>query len=277
MAGGGCVRRMGFRQDITQTPKEIAMRRSTIQFDSLESRRLMSASLSLNGAQTIVPGATIDVSNDASFGQSGMRMAVNPANPLMLAGISQRIGGMNEIDIYWSANGGSTWAKTAIDNGTAGLNDGTGAGTRFDPTITFDEGGRLFIAYGNDVGTSTKAVIARSPDGGATFDQFRVLASNTDIYNGTAAEIHGDAKFSLASGPDGHGGQATYLAYIQSAIEGSAGLDQRVMLDATNDAGATFLPSLTVNNTSIAGADSGNYGVGVAVGPAGQAYVVWHN
>src|SRR4051812_2844397 len=119
MAGGGCVRRMGFRQDITQTPKEIAMRRSTIQFDSLESRRLMSASLSLGGTQTIVPGATIDVSNDAWFGQSGMRMAVNPANPLMLAGISQRIGGMNEIDIYWSAHGGRAPGENPGDNRTA--------------------------------------------------------------------------------------------------------------------------------------------------------------
>src|SRR5438034_1475398 len=90
--------------------------------ESLESRRMLSGYLSFSGAQTITPGPTINVSNDNSFGQSGMVMDVNPTNPLQLAGIVQHVGGMNEIDVYRSNDGGTTWGKTAIDNGAAGVN-----------------------------------------------------------------------------------------------------------------------------------------------------------
>jgi hypothetical protein len=246
--------------------------------ESLEQRRLMSTTtLWLQGQQTITPGLTVDASSDNSFGQSGMAIDVNPRNPLDLAGVTQHVGGMNEIDIYRSFDGGNTWAKTAIDNGTVGFNDGTGAGTRFDPTIAFDDNGNLFVAYGNDIGSSTKAVLARSTDGGATFGQFRTIATTADIYNGTAIEVRGNAQFSLATGPDGLGGQALYLAYINSAIETGLGLDQRITLIASNDAGSNFQTSQIVNNASVSGADSYNYSPDVAVGPAGQAYVVWHN
>jgi hypothetical protein len=187
-------------------------------FESLETRRLMSTTtLILQGPQAVSPGLTVDASSDNSFGQSSMAVDVNPKNPLNLAGVATHVGGMNEIDIYRSFDGGNTWAKTAIDNGTVGFNDGTGAGTRFDPTIAFDDNGNLFVAYGNDVGTSTKAVLARSTDGGATWGQFRRSTAPTDIYNGTYSEIHGNAEFSLATGPDGLGGQAVYLAYGSTA------------------------------------------------------------
>ena len=170
--------------------------------ETLEIRRLMSAALSLNGPQSINPGQTMDVSNDNSFGQSNMVMDVNPTNPLNIVGFSQHAGGMNEIDVFRSFDGGNTWAKTAIDNGAVGTNDGTGAGTRFDPAIAFDDSGNLYIAYGNDIGASTKVVVARSTDGGATFGQFRTVATSADINNGTFSEVRGNAQFSLASGPD---------------------------------------------------------------------------
>src|SRR5262245_13950572 len=108
---------------------------SASNFESLESRQLLSATVTFNGSQTISPGPTINVSADNSFGQSGMVIEVNPTNPLQLAGIVQHVGGWNEIDVYRSNDGGTTWAKTAIDNGAAGVNDGSGAGTRFDPAI----------------------------------------------------------------------------------------------------------------------------------------------
>ena len=160
----------------------------------------MSASLSLNGPQTITPGPTINVSADNTFGQSNMVMDVSPTNPLLLAGIVQHVGGQNEIDVYRSGDGGTTWSKTAIDNGAVGIGDGTGAGARFDPAIAYDDDGHLYIAYANDTGTSTSIVVGLSYDNGATFWQFRTIATTTDIYNGTSAEIHGNAQPSLATG-----------------------------------------------------------------------------
>src|SRR5436190_3845783 len=187
--------------------------------ESLESRRMLSGYVSFSGAQTITPGPTINVSNDNSFGQSGMVMDVNPRNPLQVAGIVQHVGGWNEIDLYRSNDGGTTWAKTAIDNGAAGINDGSGAGVRFDPAIAYDDGGHLYVAYANDTGTSTSIVVGQSYDNGATFWQFRTIATTTDIYNGTSAEIHGNAQPSLATGPDGLGGQALYVTYVKSVIK----------------------------------------------------------
>ena len=180
-------------------------------FETLETRRMLSASLSLNGPQTISSGPTINVSNDNSFGQSGMVMDVNPRNPLQVAGIVQHVGGWNEIDAYRSNDGGTTWGKSAIDNGAAGINDGSGAGVRFDPAMAYDDYGHLFVAYANDTGTSTSIVVALSYDNGATFSWFRTIATTSDIYNGTSAEIHGNAQVSLATGPDGLGASAVQL------------------------------------------------------------------
>src|SRR5206468_384096 len=95
--------------------------------------------------------------------------------------------------------------------------------------------------------------------------------------NGTVNEIRGNAQFALASGPDGLGGQALYVAYVNSAIEIGNGLDQRITINASNDAGSTFLAGTIVNNASISAADYNNYSPDVAVGSAGQLYVVWHN
>src|SRR5262245_56051187 len=195
------------------------MRSAHVQLESLEMRRLMSASLWFNGPQTITPGPTINVSADNAFGQSGMVMEVNPTNPLQIAGIVQHVGGWNEIDLYRSSDGGTTWNKTAIDNGAVGVNDGSGAGVRFDPAIAYDDNGYLYVAYANDTGTSTSIVVGLSGDNGATFFQFRTIATTTDIYNGTTAEIHGNAEVSLATGPDGSGGNALYVAYVKSVIE----------------------------------------------------------
>src|SRR2546425_1276458 len=79
---------------------------------------------------------------------------------------------------------------------------------------------------------------ARSTDGGATFTQFRTIATTSDIYNGTFNEIRGNAQFSLAAGPDGIGGQAVYIAYVNSAVETGNGLDQRITISGSNNAGS---------------------------------------
>src|SRR5437588_9922679 len=101
------------------SPKKIR-RAQTIRLETLESRQMMSVSLSLNGPQTITAEPMINASADNSFGQSGIVIDINPTNPLNVAGFVQHVGGQNEIDVYHSSDGGNHWAKTAIDNGAAG-------------------------------------------------------------------------------------------------------------------------------------------------------------
>src|SRR5947208_15565755 len=82
--------------------------------EALELRRLLAASLTLGGAQTVVPGATIDASafvnsppsGDTAAGQSEMTLAVNPTNPLNLVGFSHRLASPILMNLYRSTDGG---------------------------------------------------------------------------------------------------------------------------------------------------------------------------
>src|SRR5438876_12831 len=76
--------------------------------EPLERRCLLS--LVLGGAQTVVPGPTIDVSafvntppsGDTAAGQSEMTLVVNPKNPLNLVGFSHRLTLPIVMDLYRS-------------------------------------------------------------------------------------------------------------------------------------------------------------------------------
>ena len=73
-------------------------------------------SLVLGGPQTVVPGATIDVSafvntppsGDTAAGQAEMTLVANPKNPLDLVGFSHRLTSPIVMDLYRSIDGGTT-------------------------------------------------------------------------------------------------------------------------------------------------------------------------
>jgi len=240
--------------------------------EQLDRRALLSVSLSLSGAQTLSSTAAVNVSNFAGFNQAEMQMDINPTNPLNLVGFSHRDGSFNNIDVYFSTNGGDTWARRTINDGTSGgINDGLGAGFRFDPAIAFDANGVVYVAYGNDNGPNTNVVVARSLDGGNTFGQFRTLATNADF--GT---LKGNDKWYLATGRDPvSGNQALYVAWTQNVQE--PGTDQRIVLTGSRDGGNTFFAPFIVNDKSLAGSSAGNLYACPAVGPNGEAYVSWHD
>ena len=229
-------------------------RRSRRAFEWLEDRRMLKASLSLAGTQTLVGGVNVNASNDAASAEQNIAVDINPTNPLDVVGISQKGTAYMTLGVYHSNNGGLTWTTTTIDNSI----DSLGAGAkRFDPTIAYDSTGKLFIAYGVDDGTTTTLVVARSDDNGATFMPAVVVDSKTDLL-GVLRDFH------LATGSDGMGGNAVYVAYVKTDF-----LSQEVFVTASNNGGTSFIaPSApsdaalhTITNANVALASNGEVSV----------------
>src|SRR6516225_9816865 len=74
----------------------------------LECRLVPSAKLYLNGAQTLVANTNVQASNNVVNGtmESEMSVDVNPANPLQIAGFTHNIFNLNQIQLFFSTNGG---------------------------------------------------------------------------------------------------------------------------------------------------------------------------
>ncbi len=238
----------------------------------LENRCLLSATLQLTGAQSIVGGQNINVSNEPTSAQSEMSVDINPADPLNVVGFSHDFGsGFNEIDVFYSTDGGAHWQTNTIDE----VDDGQGTATsrRFDPSIAFASNGDLYIAYGVDLGTQTKLIVARSQDGGASFNRFTAVDTQNKVDSAQGVD-----KWLLATGPDpsSAGGQAVYVAYNQVVAE-TSGTDQRVVIVGSNDGWATFTLPVTINDASIgtSNTDLRNNFPDPAVGPDGELYVSW--
>jgi hypothetical protein len=91
--------------------------------------------LLLNGPQTLVPFTNVSVGNSPLMTESEMTIAINPTNPLNVAGFAHNVSNLNQIQVFSTTDGGTTWSRTIISNVGSVNNDGQGAGTRFDPTI----------------------------------------------------------------------------------------------------------------------------------------------
>jgi hypothetical protein len=222
----------------------------------------LSAELRLSGPQTLVPFANVDVSNNPTTTESEMTITVNPADPLNVAGLVHDAANLNQIQVFYTLDGGDTWSRTLIHDTGAVDNDGNGFGRRVDPTIRFDENGDLFVGYGawNSSTNVTTLIVGKSTDGGATFanSSFRRIQSGGG-YGGVD-------KWYLATGPAGPGtaAQAVYVAWDRPASS------NQVYVAGSNDGGDSFTAPVTV--------DPGNGGdifAGPAVGPNGELYVTW--
>ncbi len=240
--------------------------------EPLEQRRLLAVSLTLSGLQTPAPGATINVSADLTFDQSEMMTRVNPTNPLNVVGLSHRRLDPTVpiiLDFYRSTDGGANWLITVIDDTI----DGFVAGRRFDPALTFDSAGRLYLVYGitETAAEQTRLVAVRSSNGGASFDQFSTVAIQPNI-----GSLAGLDKWVATTGFEPQlGDEAIYIACTRNVSEGPVA-DQRIVIFGSRDAGSTWLSGGIVNDSSLGGTVQGNLFACPAVGPAGQLYVSWH-
>ena len=203
-------------------PADVATANITIGdclWNRLKGVKFFSAFLELSGRQFLRDIGDGQIHADLNPGiggfQSEMMLAINPTDPLQLVGFSTNASA-DSPDLFFSNDGGLAWSGTKVGNDALGLNDDSlGPGTRFDPSITFDAFGRLFVAYGfKDARTdSTRLVVGVDFDplnpAGIEIDRFRVIA-NQENYDENSIGLD---KWHLASGPDGLGGQAVYIAY----------------------------------------------------------------
>ncbi len=254
-----------------QGNRVLSLHRSMV-FEALEDRQMLSVSLGLGGPQTLVPGALVNVSNASAVAQSEMSVVVNPTSPLNVVGFSHRLGNPITLDIYSSSNGGLTWSTGQINN----TNDGFGvAGNRFDPAITFDATGRLYIVYGHRETNQTRLISAISTDGGVSFSQYRTLDLEPD--RGTDPGVD---KWYVTSGVDPvSGNQAVYAAYVNFANEGPMNnvADDRILVSGTRDGGNTWTAPLTINDGAIAGSAIGSSYASPVVDRLGQLAVSWQD
>ena len=248
-------------------------RKPRLGIETLEDRRLLSVSLSLNGPQTIMPGATIDVSNASVAppgSQTEMSLVINPTNPLNVVGFSHSINLPIVLDVYASFDGGINWSLNQIDNG----DDGFGvAGNRFDPAIIFDANGTLYVMYGHRETNQTRLISGRSLDGGTTFGQIRTI----DLQNDPNANTPGVDKWYLGSGRDpSSDNQAVVGAYVVFATEGM-NTDSRISVVGTRDGGNTWTLPLVINDDSaVAAVDSASYASPI-IDSLGRLAVSWHD
>src|SRR5688500_2288439 len=113
-------RRFGFLRRAKAVPRRLPGL-CQLGFETLEDRALLSVSLSLNGPQTIVPSATLNVSTDVANAQSEMSLVINPTNPLNVVGFSHRLENPITVEVYVSFDGGLNFSVSEIDTANDGL------------------------------------------------------------------------------------------------------------------------------------------------------------
>jgi hypothetical protein len=207
-------------------------------------------------AMAQVPGANVNVSNMAGA-QSEVGIAVNPTNDQNLVVVSNNIPDLSRLGVWFSVDGGATWTANFIDE----IEDGFGAGDdRFDPNVAFDSDGKVYVVY-STTGTGNRVLLARSTDGGQTFNQVTTVTTDGTTSN----NLHTPMVTTR-----GDGGLATpddvlvVWARVQAAGE-------RIQAALSLDAGATF----PTTNTAINDASQRTFLPWAAPDAAGNFHVAW--
>ncbi|MBW3544289.1 MAG: DUF5011 domain-containing protein [Bacteroidetes bacterium] len=198
--------------------------------------------------ETEVPN--INVSN-LTGNEAEVSISVNPTNRNNQV-ICAHAPGLAVMNTFFTTDGGLTWTSVALGQ----AQDGLPAGTRFDPTVAFAGDGNVYISYGVISAATRDLMVARSTDGGATYDQFTVISTDASL-----------DKWIIGTGPDATIANQfnVYLAY--RITEGSNVVTR---LASSYDQGATFPTDVLVSTTG----DANTFGM-PAVGPNGEVYVVW--
>ena len=244
---------------LTPTP---AFRRAVV---ILSAASLLAGSFASPALAATTAGTDVLAGADAL---SEVSIDVNPTNPDNLVIVGHEPGGFENMNTFFTTDGGDTWTEVNLGDGQDGLT----SNFRFDPAVVFDSVGNVYAAYGARVGTSTTLVVARSTDGGATYTNFAQLATNADV------GPPGNDKWMMATGsaPGAPASRRIYIAWTQNITEGSD-VDQRLVVASSADDGINWTAPVIINDSSGAGAASIQINADPAVAPNGNLYVSWHD
>ncbi|MDO1449434.1 DUF5011 domain-containing protein [Rhodocytophaga aerolata] len=192
----------------------------------------------------------VNVSN-LNGNESEVSISVNPTNRNNQV-ICAHAADFSVMNTFFTTDGGQTWTRVALGQ----AQDGNPATFRFDPTVAFAGDGNVYVAYGIDNGSNRDLVVARSTNGGASYDQFTIVDTEPSL-----------DKWIIGTGPDSNTPNQfnVYLAYRINA-----GSNVVTRLASSYDQGATFPTDVLVTTTG----DLNTFGM-PAVGPNGEVYVVW--
>ncbi|HXV12573.1 MAG TPA: FlgD immunoglobulin-like domain containing protein, partial [Candidatus Krumholzibacteria bacterium] len=174
---------------------------------------------------------------------------------------------------YCSFDKGQTWTLVPVGD----AQDHLGLTPRFDPAVTFDANGNVFVAYGTLVFTGsterTSLVVAKNTDGGQTYGPAFIIGTANRVLN-----VPGHDKWVLATGPDPTvpGRENIYIAWTWNIPTPAGNVDQQISISRSIDGGQTFSPPLVINDDSIAGRDRALV-ADPSVGPNGEVYVSWND
>jgi hypothetical protein len=200
-----------------------------------------------------VLGPNVNVSNQGGT-QSEVGIAVNPADPLNLVAVANNNVDISRLGAWFSLDGGGSWTPSFIDE----TQDGFGAGdSRFDPNVAFDSDGNVYVVYSTS-GTGNRLLLARSTDGGQTFNQVTTVTTDAGANN-----LHTGMVTTRADA----GGADDVLVVWDRVQAGGESLEASLSLDA----GTTF----PTTNNDINDALERTFVPWAAPDAAGDFHVVW--
>lgn len=139
---------------------------------------IASVSVSVASAQTSIP-PNVNVSQRAG-NESEEAIAVNPTNPNNIVMFTNIAEGVNGMFLAVSFDGGQTWSKRIVGEGTDVFGD-----TCCDPSLSFDAYGNLFMTYLYNV--DNLVPVALSTDGGLNFSVIANIGAPASLAKTKAA------------------------------------------------------------------------------------------
>jgi Ca2+-binding RTX toxin-like protein len=240
--------------------------------EELERRTFLSALLSLSGAQTIGPQVETNLSV-AAAPQSEMQIAVDPNDPLRVAGVTT-LG--NGLEVYYSKTGGAPggWATTAMPM----TFDGLPATVMGDPTIAFGADHSVYICYLKLDATTDRVVVARLVENGS--GQLALPGAGAGAGIRVVEEHHGVEKPMVTTGKNPSGADWVYVAYQANYLNSP---DWDVVAEGVSESDFKFSSQsfpfvgggTPVNDRTPGVSDPSNIMPQPAVGPNGELYVIW--
>jgi hypothetical protein len=225
-------------------------------------------------APALSVGANVDVSNEDGP-QSETSIAIDPVHPNVI------VAGSNEIDRlpmrgYFSSDGGATWGGVDLPLPLASSTNGADFGS--DPGVAFDTQGNVYYVYivvfFNRFFASiqgTEMAVAKSFDHGATWPQVTYFN-----FNSGTGKFNDKPMIAVDSNASSAHRDSVYVAWDNaSLLNGKSSANNALLFSRSTDGGGTFSAPLKVS--TIHGSGAAVIGADPFVGPAGEAYVAWHD
>jgi hypothetical protein len=212
--------------------------------------------------------------------QNEPMVAINPLhhNKLVAAFNDSRTGQFR-VGWAWSDKGGTEWTNGGtIIPGGAGNPGGYDRGV--DPVVAFDRHGTAYMTWmgynlpppnhaEDDLGRDGSIFIARSGDGGRTFDVFQKR-----IAQGEGAATYYDKPWLYINPINDH----IYVAWVKRTNAWNVGGNQSMVIELvrSTDGAGSFSNPVQVSDFYPATGTSASHGPQIAAGPGENVFVAWH-